>query len=94
MRNSIVALGSLFLSQAQAIDPVASRILHQALRDGIDLASFSFTAPALEEIIAWTHFDAEKNVSSSLLHPAPNASTVDVHGTFNIHVLRLGSTTK
>ncbi|KAJ7022750.1 hypothetical protein C8F04DRAFT_926661, partial [Mycena alexandri] len=61
------------------LDPVASRILRQALQDGIDLAPFNFTAPALEEIVAWAHFNAEKSVPAGLLHPAGNATTVDVH---------------
>ncbi|KAJ7496234.1 hypothetical protein B0H11DRAFT_857530 [Mycena galericulata] len=60
-------------------DPIATRIIRQALEDGIDLAQFNFTAPALQEIVAWAHFDAEKSVPVGLLHPAGNATTVDVH---------------
>ncbi|KAJ6506846.1 hypothetical protein C8R45DRAFT_1176223 [Mycena sanguinolenta] len=70
---------SQHLVRCAEMDPVASRILRQALDDGIDLAAFNFTAPALEEIVAWAHFDAEKSVPPSLLFPAPNATTVDVH---------------
>ncbi|KAJ7110682.1 hypothetical protein C8R44DRAFT_678272 [Mycena epipterygia] len=79
----LVTLGVLssvsnFVQSADS-DPVASRILRQALEDGIDLASFNFTAPALQEIVAWAHFDAEKSVPAGLLRPAGNATTVDVH---------------
>ncbi|KAJ7846458.1 hypothetical protein B0H13DRAFT_2675555 [Mycena leptocephala] len=74
-------LSSLFSNFVQSadLDPVASRILRQALEDGIDLAPFNFTAPALQEIVAWAHFDAQKTVPAGLLHPARNATTVDVH---------------
>ncbi|KAJ7795930.1 hypothetical protein B0H13DRAFT_2510709 [Mycena leptocephala] len=74
-------LSSLFSSFVQSadLDPVASRILRRALEDGIDLAPFNFTAPALQEIVAWAHFDAQKTVPAGLLHPARNATTVDVH---------------
>ncbi|KAJ7931326.1 hypothetical protein B0H13DRAFT_2263902 [Mycena leptocephala] len=65
--------------QSADLDPVASRILRQALEDGIDLAPFNFTTPALQEIVAWAHFDAQKSVPAGLLHPAGNATTVDVH---------------
>ncbi|KAF8206800.1 hypothetical protein K438DRAFT_1816439 [Mycena galopus ATCC 62051] len=79
----VVTLGAL-ISVYQpfvhgAVDPVAARILRRALDDGIDLAAFNFTAPALEEIVAWAHFDAEKSVPADLLFPATNATTVDVH---------------
>jgi hypothetical protein len=81
----LVTLGVLsslspYLVQSADSDPVASRILRQALEDGIDLASFNFTAPALQEIVAWAYFDAERSVPAGLLRPAGNATTVDVHG--------------
>ncbi|KAJ7741323.1 hypothetical protein B0H16DRAFT_1694028 [Mycena metata] len=76
---TLAALSSVHLVRSTELDPVASRILRQALQDGIDLAPFNFTAPALQAIVAWAHFDAAKSVSAGLLHPARNATTIDVH---------------
>jgi len=79
VRLALVVLSSVHFVQSAELDPVASHILRQALEDGIDLAPFNFTAPALQEIVAWAHFDPEKSVPAGLLHPAGNATTVDVH---------------
>ncbi|KAJ7190037.1 hypothetical protein GGX14DRAFT_483849 [Mycena pura] len=88
MRSSVrLAIAALVLTLSPHLvqsvdtdtDPVAERILRTALADGIDLAAFNFTAPALEEIVAWAHFDAAKRVPADLLHPARGATTVDVH---------------
>ncbi|KAF7354176.1 Amidohydro-rel domain-containing protein [Mycena venus] len=80
---SLIALTSNLVQGQPAdvpLDPIASRILREALADGIDLAPFNFTAPALQEIVAWAHFDAEKSdIPADLLRPARNATTVDVH---------------
>ncbi|KAJ7052888.1 hypothetical protein C8F01DRAFT_1261361 [Mycena amicta] len=78
----VILAESVFSSAVQQIvnDPIASRILRDALADGIDLAPFNFTAPALEEIVAWAHFDAQKSgIPQDLLEAEGNATTVDVH---------------
>jgi hypothetical protein len=62
------------------LDPVARTILSRALADGIDLLAFNFSRPALDEIVYWSHFEASPDFPRSLLEPAPNATTVDVHG--------------
>ncbi|KAJ6600610.1 hypothetical protein DFH09DRAFT_901434, partial [Mycena vulgaris] len=54
-------------------------ILRQALEDGIDLASFNFTAPALQEIVAWTQEASRDALLGIKMRPAGNATTVDVH---------------
>jgi hypothetical protein len=83
----LAILGALKLVNADAelqLDPIASRILREALADGIELAPFNFTAPALQEIVAWAHFDARKSgIPEGLLCAARNATTVDVHGMFS-----------
>ncbi|KAJ7288277.1 hypothetical protein C8J57DRAFT_1279690 [Mycena rebaudengoi] len=61
------------------LDPVARTILSRALADGIDLLAFNFSRPALDEIVYWSHFEASPDFPRSLLEPAPNATTVDVH---------------
>lgn len=60
---------------------IAQGIISRALKDGIDLAPFNFTSPALEEIVSWYHFHKNSsNISSILLNPPNGSITVDVHG--------------
>ncbi|KAJ6613308.1 hypothetical protein B0H10DRAFT_243828 [Mycena sp. CBHHK59/15] len=61
------------------IDPIAQSILDRALQDGIDLSSFTFTRPALDEIVYWYHFEAPPDLLYSLLEPPKNGTTIDVH---------------
>ncbi|KAJ7347598.1 hypothetical protein DFH08DRAFT_162430 [Mycena albidolilacea] len=79
----LAGFGALKLVHGNAelqLDPIASRILREALADGIELALFNFTAPALQEIVAWAHFDVRKSgIPEGLLRAARNATTVDVH---------------
>lgn len=58
-------------------DPVARAILARALDDGIDLAAFEFSGPALQEIIFWSHFE---ELPTSLLQNLEGATKIDVHG--------------
>ncbi|KAJ7107271.1 hypothetical protein C8R43DRAFT_1044971 [Mycena crocata] len=60
-------------------DPVAQAILSRALADGIDLSVFSFTAPALQEILSWVHFEVSSEFPRSLLELVKNATAIDVH---------------
>lgn len=76
------------VSLCVALDPLAERILSNALKDGIDLKMFNFTAPALDEIVSWSRFQQHNNLSSTLVDAAPDARTVDVHGARGLYVLR------
>lgn len=71
---------------------IAQGIISRALKDGIDLAPFNFTSPALEEIVSWYHFHKNSsNISSILLNPqmAPSLSmcTVCPHPLHQISLL-------
>lgn len=63
-------------------DPVAREIVSRALADGIDLAAFAFSGPALQEIVFWSHFEVSSELSTSLLQDLEGAAKIDVHGSW------------
>ncbi|KAF7365179.1 Amidohydro-rel domain-containing protein [Mycena venus] len=60
-------------------DPVARTIVSRALADGIDLAAFAFSGPALQEIVRWSHFEVSSELPDSLLQNLEGATKIDVH---------------